>query len=1156
MSNSNMSKKDKRKAEKAARKALPQTTPGNTTQEPEVNSPTTLSSTPLEGSLQNLGLNYTTLPPTAASTPPAQAPSSIGVSPSNQSLVSADDANSAAGSQVPIPGSGSGESDTENVTVNSGKAEDQDEKKDARPIEPFLQDSNDISGNFLLANYFSISAGNYRTLYRYTLGFQRRETPKERERREAKDPKDPKNAFLPVGDDTYVDINPARPKRRRIVRLLVQALSGVNIQIPIATDYFEQVITAKTLRNTVTDQPTQSSEWVEYLDYYDEYEIQPPANPERFRVTVSGPTALNLDQFRTHLSTAGVTAYAEKEDTIRALNIIFSYRPYEQCFFTRPDPTQPDLIHPPKLTTKNGTKFHSIAKGIIQRQQSQTTATGMATWLDPGIVTITGFSRSVRPNFTPNGLIALNVNTATSIFYQRVVTLQELINNWRQDSGNSTPIDQKALSKLLKNIRVRTTYLPGQENYIGRVTGVADPHSGQEPCPTHCQMHSPQLTQNQHGTVLQYFRNQNFLPFLSDDPRIIVVNVGEGDGLETIPATHLNVILGQVNRNTNLKPEAGVITPLRNKDLVFQARDMVLGAGNDELGPRQFQLTLASELLKVPTTRLKTPRVQYRTPATKPQPYEKILEDYNSGLNYGSWNLRGMNFVNPAKQKKWTYVVLRLPETPECPPASLDTFVKQFGNAFNFAGMTDFKFIPLGTYTDHHTSLPFDSLPGREDVQKLKQQEEVIEKVLRKLESEVNLVMILLPSKNQDLYGCVKRAGDQTVGMTTVCHVTKIATTGQKPSGLPEPSGNVGTLANISMKVNLKVSPKGVNQSLNSAQRGPILTAKSMIIGIDVTHPGSAAMKDSPSIAAVVGSVDEHFAQWPASLERQMPIKDPQRPDLNKQSVEQVLQLRSMVCERIREYRRENGASMPDKIIVYRDGLSEEQFDMCVKKEYPEIVAAIDDAMKNPPSLSKPKVLIICAVKRHNTRCFPAVNTESAATDSKMFICNGPPDSKAKPIENEKDFNWNPMPGTLITKRITQGLGKDFFLYSQNAIKGTARPAHYVILKDGLGKTKLEDVAQMVSHERLRTPLWILLLLTLASQTHNLSYLFGRATRSTGVCAPVYYADLAADRARFYVRDVYNVHVPKGEEKPTFDENLTPFEFRVHPAMKSRMFYI
>jgi eukaryotic translation initiation factor 2C len=63
---------------------------------------------------------------------------------------------------------------------------------------------------------------------------------------------------------------------------------------------------------------------------------------------------------------------------------------------------------------------------------------------------------------------------------------------------------------------------------------------------------------------------------------------------------------------------------------------------------------------------------------------------------------------------------------------------------------------------------------------------------------------------------------------------------------------------------------------------------------------------------------------------------------------------------------------------------------------------------------------------------------------------------------NEK--NPNPLPGTLVTTDITYGRGQDFFLISQNAIKGTARPTHYVVLSNE-NKYRLQDIAQMVSDD-------------------------------------------------------------------------------------------
>jgi len=39
-----------------------------------------------------------------------------------------------------------------------------------------------------------------------------------------------------------------------------------------------------------------------------------------------------------------------------------------------------------------------------------------------------------------------------------------------------------------------------------------------------------------------------------------------------------------------------------------------------------------------------------------------------------------------------------------------------------------------------------------------------------------------------------------------------------------------------------------------------------MMVGIDVTHPGVGTQEGTPSIAAVVASIDDKFVQFPASM--------------------------------------------------------------------------------------------------------------------------------------------------------------------------------------------------------------------------------------------------------------------------------------------------
>jgi len=50
--------------------------------------------------------------------------------------------------------------------------------------------------------------------------------------------------------------------------------------------------------------------------------------------------------------------------------------------------------------------------------------------------------------------------------------------------------------------------------------------------------------------------------------------------------------------------------------------------------------------------------------------------------------------------------------------------------------------------------------------------------------------------------------------------------------------------------------------------------ARTMLVGIDVTHPGPGSVKGTPSIAAVVANVDQHFGQYPASMDIQETKKE------------------------------------------------------------------------------------------------------------------------------------------------------------------------------------------------------------------------------------------------------------------------------------------
>lgn len=60
------------------------------------------------------------------------------------------------------------------------------------------------------------------------------------------------------------------------------------------------------------------------------------------------------------------------------------------------------------------------------------------------------------------------------------------------------------------------------------------------------------------------------------------------------------------------------------------------------------------------------------------------------------------------------------------------------------------------------------------------------------------------------------------------------------------------------MKVNLKLG--GINHSTQIVQNRMQGT---MILGADVTHPGPGAIQGCPSIAAIVGSVEDNAGKFP-----------------------------------------------------------------------------------------------------------------------------------------------------------------------------------------------------------------------------------------------------------------------------------------------------
>ena len=373
------------------------------------------------------------------------------------------------------------------------------------------------------------------------------------------------------------------------------------------------------------------------------------------------------------------------------------------------------------------------------------------------------------------------------------------------------------------------------------------------------------------------------------------------------------------------------------------------------------------------------------------------------------------------------------------------------------------------------------------------------------------LLLVLLPSKNIQVYNRVKYYGDIVYGLHTICAV------GNKFSKMKMFRGEQGYdlqyFANVALKFNLKRG--GINQALEPAKLGIISQGKTMVVGIDVTHPSPGSASNAPSVAGMVASIDRGLGQWPAILRIQ-----------EKARQEMVSDLGEMLISRLRLWQKHNNNALPENILVYRDGVSEGQYKLVLNKELPLLEKACRKVY--PASKAKsPKTTVIVVGKRHHTRFYPT--------------------STAPNVIDERSSN--PKNGTVVDRGVTEPRNWDFFLQAHTAIQGTARPAHYFIVHD-----------EIFAHQKPAPPLQNAADI-LEDLTHNMCYMFGRATKAVSICPPAYYADLVCERARCYLSGFYDVSVGPTPSASTASgsEGTAAGQARmvqVHERLKDTMFYI
>jgi eukaryotic translation initiation factor 2C len=307
------------------------------------------------------------------------------------------------------------------------------------------------------------------------------------------------------------------------------------------------------------------------------------------------------------------------------------------------------------------------------------------------------------------------------------------------------------------------------------------------------------------------------------------------------------------------------------------------------------------------------------------------------------------------------------------------------------------------------------------------------------------LAIVILNSFNSDeIYNLVKSYSNGQIGLMTQCVNYQAL------------KRNISKLhmyvENISQKINAKLG--GINGVVNikSALSRSSRDDLFMFFGADVTH--STTSSDRPSIAAVVGSRDLTNTLYSSRICEQYPKK-------GRCSVEIIKELDKMVAELLQVFARGCGNRLPNKIVFYRDGVDEGQYQKVLDHEVMKIKAACRAVYGNKPL---PQLTFIVVKKRHNTRFFLYENEETS----------------------------NVPAGTVVDQNIIHPSQFDFYLCSQAALMGTSRPALYHVLHDDIGFSS-DDIQQL---------------------TYWLCHTDMRCTKSVSIPAPVHYAHLAAYASR------------------------------------------
>lgn len=400
----------------------------------------------------------------------------------------------------------------------------------------------------------------------------------------------------------------------------------------------------------------------------------------------------------------------------------------------------------------------------------------------------------------------------------------------------------------------------------------------------------------------------------------------------------------------------------------------------------------------------------------------------------GAWNMRGAKYAKAGQPLvAWSIVNL----DPRCERGAIQQFVTQLVRNLNITNCPVQNAQPPIVDCHLNTNTRFDVMRGFEDIKPALQAG--ARAAFQAGKRDPQLIVLLLPNKDLGRYAEIKRCAAQDLKAPVVTQLLQT----QKIRG---DRGMDQYIGNVSMKIHAKLG--GVTHHVPQ----PMLDKTTMMIGADVTHPPRRAENDliAPSIAVSVAAISGDNNLFRPAI----------RPQEGRK--ETITDLFGMVVSHLKVFQK-NTKALPAKIIMFRDGVSEGQYAKCATEEYAAILAAAREV----DAKYRPKITFVVCVKRHAMRFF----AQNAA---------------------DGDRTGNLPPGTVVDTNVCHPFAFDFYLQAHQGLQGTARPTHYMVVKDDIGfdADKMQGLC------------------------NALCYSYARACRSVSLIPVAYYSDIIAGKCR------------------------------------------